>query len=301
VVFLQEVWFAVQNTPALASRYEKHALFALFFFVVSVAARLVKNRFFSSSSRRRTALTWLSRTSLALTGLAFVLAFIDLVKNRLPFDDLVCTDVAVDAYYHSPRDQSYELIQRERCFNRTDHSVRNYADLRDGYYEKIPHWQVTPVLLSCTARVKFAPIVRTDEERRNDIGGARTLYFYRESAEFDPPLPSGSSYDLEYEISARGVPVDAAAFSNEGTVFYRGVDYDTLNYYLTIHAPSGYFIEMTDWGVFDSAGAKLSEETGRQKEPHVSVSGSLLEWRVSPARRHIRYMLKYRITSYADR
>ena len=296
--FLRELWFVLENVPSLAARYQKLSLWATVFLLLSVASVIVKNRFFASKRTEQTVLTFLSRTTTALTALVFVLAFVDLAKNRLPFDDLVCTDIGVDAYYHVPGDNQYELVQRQKCSNRTDHSIRNFVSLRDGYYERVPNWMAQSRLVSSSARIKFALLTRSEEERKNDIGGSKTLYLYRQTAEFDPPLPSGGSIDLVYHLSASGAPIELSAFSDDGTVFYRGVDYDTLIYDLTIHAPVGYEVFLLDWGVMDSSGTRATDEIGRQTAPHVAASGGLLQWRVLLARKHLRYMLRYRFEPY---
>ncbi len=269
------------------------------FLVVSIAVTLIKNNFFASPSTQRTLLKWISTGSLALTGLAFVLAFIDLAKNRLPFDDLVCTDITDDAYYHRPEEKIYELVQRCRCTNRTHASIRNFAPLQDGYYEEIPTWNVQYGLIG-RPPVELVVLKPFEHEVRKDNfpGGKGVFYLYRANAEFDPPLPPGEGIDLIYRLSASGAAVEAQAFSNSGTVFARGVEYDTLNYYVTIHAPPGFEVKLSAFGVLDPSGLLLPGETQRQKKPELSASGGLLQWRVSLARRHLRYMLSYRFEAY---
>jgi hypothetical protein len=195
------------------------------------------------------------------------------------------------------------LVQRQKCNNRTDHSIRNFADIRDGYYQEIPRWDVQFALAPNKDAVKLVAFGSSlHEERKNYVGGPgtpTTLYAYWQKTEFDPPLAEGADVDLAYKISARGAPVETGAFSRDATVFYRGVDYDTLHYYLTIHAPPGYQISLKDFGVLDSGGHHDSTETDRQEKPQVSASGELLEWHVTLARKHLRYMMKYEIQAYA--
>lgn len=300
--FLREIWFILQNTPALYHRYEKQFFFASLFMGLAILANLLKYRFVGNSANREKVLKWISGISLCLSVLVFLLAFVDLAKSRLPFDDLVCTDIGVDAYYYVPQDWHYELVQRQKCNNRTDHSIRNFADIRDGYYQEIPKWDAQFALAPNKDNVKLAALGRSYEERKNYVGGPgtpTTLFAYWQKTEFDPPLAEGSDIDLVYKISARGAPVEVGAFLSDGTVFYRGVDYDTLHYYLTIHAPSGYQIDLREFGVLDSGGHHDSTETDRQERPHVSASGELLEWHITLARKHLRYMMRYRIRPYA--
>jgi hypothetical protein len=297
--FFREILFLLQNVPALAHRYEKQSFFAGAFLLVSIASALAKNNLFPPPSALGAFLKWISAGALVLTGLAFVLAFIDLAKDRLPFDDLVCTDITDDAYYHKPEEQTYELVQRCRCTNRTNASIRNFAPLQDGYYQDVPAWNVQYALIG-------RPSVQLDvikpfehEVRKNNFpGGNGFFYIYRANTEFNPPLPPGEGIDLIYGLSASGAAVEAGAFSSSGTVFARGVEYDTLNYYVTIHAPPGFEVKLSSFGVLDPSGIVLADETQRQRKPEVSASGGLLQWRVSLARRHLRYMVGYRFEAY---
>ncbi|HEU5322977.1 MAG TPA: hypothetical protein VFX28_19385 [Methylomirabilota bacterium] len=300
--FVREVWYVLQNVPAVAHRYQAHALWAAVTLVLSVASFALKSRLLGVGPKRRKVLKWVSAASAAVTAAVFVLAFVDLVRHRLPFDDLVCTDVAVDGYYRVPQDMAYELVERYRCSNRTGASIRNFAPLQDGYFEQVPAWKVEYTLIGRPAVQLVVHRSPGPEARKNTFpGGGATLYVYRASAEFEPALPPGESIDLVYRLSARGAPVEAAAFSHAGTVFARGVEYDTLSYHVTIHAPSGYEIRLRDWGVLDAGGRLVDAETRRQDAPRVSPAGGLLQWRVSLARRHLRYMLRYSLEAYGLR
>jgi hypothetical protein len=287
--FLKELWFVLLSAPALYHRYEKNAIWAALFLLISIASFLVEHWF----PRWVGILVWGRRASLGLSCLLFILAFVDLAKSRLPFDELVCSDIAVDAYYHLPEEKSYELVQRQQCMNRTDHPIRELHDLRDGYYEKIPDWKIDASVVQGPAGVRVAYFDTNESEYKNYIGD-QNVYLYWRKVEFDPPLASGTDVDMVYRISAKGVPIEAQAFST-GTVFYRGVDYDTLTYRITIHAPPGYRFDLLDWGVVDSNGRRNSSETERQKDPRVKGSGGDLEWRVILARKNLSYMMKYKI------
>jgi len=134
-----------------------------------------------------------------------------------------------------------------------------------------------------------------EEVRKSNFsGGAKTIYLYQANAEFQPPLPPGDRVDLLYEVLSTGTTVEEAAFSNDGTMFVGGVSYDTLTYIITVHAPPAHEIQLRDWGVINANGDKIPEETDHQKKARVCVSSGLLQWRVSLARKHLRYMLKYR-------
>ena len=298
MVFLREFWFVLVNVPSLAHRYENQAFWSVVFLFLSVASTLVKNRLFTSPSIRRNVITWIARISLAITGFIFLIAFVDLAKNRLPFDDLVCSDVASDAFYHPPEDKAYELVNRVNCTNRSEETIRNFAPLQDGYYEAIPNWTVKTKLLGNPSVDLLVHLHPGPVVRKNNFPGGKDIYFYQATSEFDPPLGIGQKIDLVYEISAGGTSVEQSAFSRDGTVFIGSVDYDTLTYHLTIHAPLGYSIEMQDWGVLDAGGKLVAFENYRQEKPSVSTAGSLLQWHVSPARRHLRYMMKYRFIQY---
>jgi hypothetical protein len=293
--FLRELFFVLRNVPALAHRYKKQSIFAAIFLCLSIGSIMAKNGLFANDSTVKTVLQYLSWVGEALTALVFLLAFIDLARNRLSFSDLVCTSLSVDAYYHIPSEEIYELVQRECCRNRTGLAVRNFAEVSDGYYENVPSWTVNHQF-SSAAKVKLKALTQTSEARKNNFGSG-DVYFYRQPMEFEPPLPSGANIEVVCKITAKGAAVDASAFT-DGTVFYRGVDYDTLHYYMTIHAPVGYEVCLLDWGVFDSSGAKLSKETDNQEEPKVTFSGALLQWRVALARKHLRYMVKYRFDAF---
>lgn len=297
--FLRELWFVLVNVPELAHRYQNHSVFASIFLAVGVITRLVKNQFFADASMQQTLLKWISISGFCLTGLAFLLAFVDLVEHRLSFDDLVCTDVSVDAYYYPPEGKLYELVKREKCRNRTESSIRNHATLRDGYYEHVPEWHVQSKLLEGPS-VQFIiqPISLGQRKDNNFPGSSKVIYLYQASGDFKPPLPSGTGYDLVYRISASGAPVEESAFSEDGTVFALGVDYDALKYTVAIHAPVGYKIHLWEHGVLDANGRLKQDETSRQEEPKVSPSGSLLVWTITLARKQLRYMLKYRFETY---
>lgn len=290
--FLKEIWFVLLNVPALYQRYEKQAIWAGIFFLLSVAT-FVLERWFET---HKTLLMWTRRVSLGLTALLFILAFVDLAKSRLPFDDLVCSEVEVDAYYHLPEEKSYELVQRQRCMNRTDVAIRDLRDIRDGYYENIPEWRVDGHVVQGPEDVRLAFISGVKQHLTNYVGQP-DVSFYRQQVEFNAPLPSGADVDMVYRISAKGVPVDAEAFSN-GTVWARSVDYDTLLYHLAIHAPAGFRFNLLEWGVVDRNGKRDSAETDRQKEPQLTGSGGQLEWHLVLARKNYSYMLKYRIAPY---
>jgi hypothetical protein len=291
--FLKEVWFVLLSAPALYHSYEKNAIWAGVFLLISVTSFLIKHWL----PRWLGILVWGQRISLGLTCLLFILAFVDLAKSRLPFDELVCSDVAVDAYYHLPQEQSYELVQRQKCINRTDHPIRELRDLRDGYYEKIPDWRIDASVIQGPPGVKLGFFEEDEGQYKNYVGDP-IVYLHWRKVEFDSPLPSGSDIDMVYRISAKGVPVEAQAFST-GTVFYRGVDYDTLIYHIAIHAPAGYRFDLMDWGVVDANGHRNASETERQEEPQVTGSGGDLEWRVILARKNLSYMMKYKIVEYS--
>jgi hypothetical protein len=297
--FLQELWFVIKHVPELAQRYKKSSIVAALFLILSVASDLVKNRLFSSASIQATVLYWISVASLAFTGFVFLLAFVDLIKNRLHFVDLVCTNVAVDAYYHAPGEQAYELVTRLQGSNRTSASVRNFANLGDGYYEKISQWSVQHKLVSTPAvELLLHPLSSGDARANNFLSSQKTIFMYQNSAEFKPPLSKGSTFDLVYRISASGAPIEAAAFTTDGTLFALGVEYDTLRYHIAIHAPQDYKISLWESGVLDPNGAIIADETKRQKKPEVSISGSLLQWHISLAKKHLRYMLKFRFEAH---
>jgi hypothetical protein len=298
VDFARELWFVIQHAPSLAHRYQAHALWAGVFLVLSMASMVAKTLVIAPV--REMLLKRISAVSSVVTATIFVLAFIDLAKTRLPFDDLVCESVAVDAYYHPPADRSYDLVERYRCSNRTSQPVRNLRAFQDGYYERIPTWSFTSKLLS-PATVQLNLIRRSsepDQRASNFQGGGDTLYVYGATMEFQPSLPSGEAFDLVYRMSAQGAPVEGAAFTNKGTVFARGVEYGTLDYYVTIHAPVGYAIQLRGWQVVDPDGHPIPDETNRQRRPTVTAGGNLLQWRVSLARRHLRYTLQYAFTPY---
>jgi len=290
--FLKEIWFVLLSTPDLYHRYEKHTIWAALFLFLSIGTFLLEHWF----PTRRELLVWARRVSLGVTALLFILALVDIAKSRLPFDELVCSDVAVDAYYHLPEDKAYELVQRQRCVNRTDHPIRALRELRDGYYEKISHWRVDGHVINGPAGVELS-LLQDDKALYKNYIGDKDVYLFWRRAEFDSPLPSESEVDMVYRISAGGVPIEAEAFSN-GTVFYRGVDYDTLSFDLAIHAPAGYRFQLLDWGVADANGHRISSETERQKEPEVTGSGGHLEWHVVLARKELSYMMKYKISPY---
>jgi len=301
--FIRECWFILQNVPSLAHRYQSESILAAVFFVLSIAAAfistIIKHRLTDRAPTWEKILKWVSGLSGALTVLVFVFAFVDLVKARLPFDDIVCSDIALDAYYHPPEEKTYELIERFKCANRTNSSIRNFATLRDGYFEKIPSWTLRYSLLGRPPVNLIVHVQSQPEERANNFAGGQPIfYLYRATSEFNPPLPAGTDIDLVYELAAGGAPVEAAAFSDAGTVFARGVDYDTLNYSVAIHAPPGYEIRLRGWGVLDPNGQLQSEETRRQRTPQLSTTGSLLQWQVSLARRNLSYMLRYQLKAY---
>lgn len=291
--FLKEIWFALLNAPVLYERYEKKAILTVVFLLLSVATFLLEHWF----QTYKKLLVWIRRVSLVLTSLLFILAFVDLAKSRIPFDELVCSDVEVDAYYHLAEDKSYELVQRQQCINRTDHAIQDLRDIRDGYYEKIPDWRLDGQVFHGPAGVRLAFISEDQTHDYKSYVGQANVYLYWRKVEFSPPLPSGADVDMVYRISARGVPVEAGAFSN-GTVFSRGVDYDTLLYNIAIHAPAGFRFDLQDWGVLGYDGRRDSAETDRQKEPQVTGSGGQLEWHLVLARKHVSYMLKYKIVPY---
>lgn len=297
--FLRELFFLLRNVPTLAHRYQAESLWATTSLVLAIATTLIKNNFLADASVTARLLTWFSRISYAATALAFIFAFIDLAKARLPFDDIVCDTVAVDAYYQPPAARTYDLLERLHCTNRSHNSIRNFAPIQDGYYERIPTWTVTYKLLG-RPTVKLALVNQTEAELRKNTfpGGGTTLYVYRATTEFQPDLPAGEMIDLVYKIAARGAPVEIEAFSAAGTLFARGVEYNTLSYYVTIHAPPGYEIRLRDWGVIDPGGRPVAAETARQEKPQLSSTGALLQWKVSLARKHLRYMLKYAFESY---
>lgn len=294
--FLRELFFVLRNVPALAHRYKRQSFFAVASLVLSAGSTLVKNGLFTEDSTTHAVLKWIAWAGMGLTAMLFCLAFIDIIKNRLSFNDLVSTSVSLDAYYHPLDEETYELVQCQHCINRTHMPVRNFAEISDGYYDDIS---------SCTLDYRFDTTARTELvaltsscEPRWDNFGSRRLYVYRNTMEFSPPLQSSAGFDLIWKIIAKGGGVEAAAF-DKGTTFYRGVDYDTLQFYLTIHAPAGYEVCLLDWGVCDSSGSKLTEETGDQEKPQTAPSGALLQWRVSLARKHLRYMLRYRFDAHS--
>ncbi len=296
--FVREISFLLLNVPALAHRYQSQSVLAAVFLVLSAASILIKNRLVDDASTRRTWLKWIARTSLVLSVMMFVLAFIDLVKNRLSFDEIVCTDISDDAYYHVPEGKTYELVERFRCSNRTGASVRNLADLSDGFSERISSWTPEFKLLG---RPSVALVIHKPSEslwKSNYAGGTGTIYLYRASAEFDPPLSPGAEFDLVSKLTAHGSPVETAAFSTSGTSFVQAVPYETLSYYVTIHAPPGFEIRLRNWGVIDQGGLLVADETQRQEKPNVSPSGGLLQWRVSLTRLNLRYMLSYWFEAY---
>jgi hypothetical protein len=297
--FLEELWLLLKNVPTLSHRYKKKSFFAAIFILLWVATTLVKNQLFASASLQAKLLTWTSRVSLALTGLVFVLAFVDLVKDSLPLDDLICTDFSHDAYYHLPAEQAYELVVREKCENRTDTPIRNLAAIGDGYCEKLGKWKIEYKLLGTPSVQLDIQTISEGVPRTNNFGGnANTIYCYRASAEFTPPLPSGSGFDLVYRISASGVPIEVSAFSIDGTLFANGVEYNTLRYHITIHAPQGYKIVLREWSVVDADGKPMEHENARQKKPVLDISGGLLQWRITLAKKHWRYKLRYRFEAY---
>ena len=211
MVFLSEVWFVIQHVPELAHRYENYAIFATVFLVLSLATKVAKSRLVSKEEQPKRLLKWLSAATWGLTVLVFALAFIDLVKDRLPFDDMVCTNISVDAYYHPPDEQTYDLIERAQCSNRTPNPIRNFAPLRDGYYQKLDHWTVQAALLNHPGSDFRLHSSEQPEERKNMLPhpGTDTLYLYQASAEFLPPVDSGADIDLVYKISAFGGHVEA--------------------------------------------------------------------------------------------
>jgi hypothetical protein len=299
VDFFQELWFIVVNVPNLAHRYQGESIWATASLVISIASTLIKNRLAESDAMRRDVLKWLSRASMGVTVLVFVLAFVDLARTRIPFDDIVCTEIAADAYYHAPGEKTYELVERYACSNRTNTSIRNFASLQDGYFERIPVWDVQYKLLGSPS-VELVVRKRTEPElRRNNYpGGPEIVYYYGATAEFVPPLSAGAGIDLVYKLSAIGTEVEKAAFTKSGTVFARGVPYGTLRYSVTIHAPPGYEVKLRDWAVMDPSGRLIPEETQRQTGPRSTHSDGSLHWSVSLARRHVRYMLRYSLESY---
>lgn len=223
-----------------------------------------------------------------------MLAFVDLVRNRLPFDDLVCKEKTIDAYYHVPAEKSYETVVRMQCINRTNQPIKNFAPIQDGYYERIPNWKCQHGLLG-SPQVNVVVHKANEEIRESNLpGGAKTIYLYQASSEFKPPLPSGDRVDLLYRVLATGAAVEEAAFSDDGTMFVGGVDYATLTYIITVHAPPAHEIQLRDWGVINANDDKIPDETEHQKKAHICVSSGLLQWRVSLAKKHLRYMLKYR-------
>jgi hypothetical protein len=140
--FVREILFLLRNVPTLAHRYQAESLWATTSLVLAIGTTLIKNNFLANAPVQARLLKWFSRISYAATALAFLFAFIDLAKARLPFDDMVCDSVAVDAYYQIPAARSYDLLERLRCTNRSHNSIRNFAPIQDGYYEKIPAWTV---------------------------------------------------------------------------------------------------------------------------------------------------------------
>lgn len=297
--FLEELWLIIKAVPHLVHRYKKQSYFAAAFLILSIGSDLVKNKLFASASTTGTILTWTSRISLGLTVLLFLLAFIDLLKNRLSLNDLVCTKASVDAYYHEPAAQQYELVKRLQCSNRTGTPIRGFADIYDGYYEMVPDWTVQHALLEKPSiEFKLHTPPKYTVRKSNFPGSDKEIHFYEISSEFEPPLPAGAKFDLVYRILAKGAPIEQSAFTNNGTQFVVGVDYDTLNYQICIHAPMGFKISLRGYGVLDVEGIQIEHETSRQKKPEVSVSGSLLQWQIYVARKHLRYMLKYRFEPY---
>jgi hypothetical protein len=302
VQFLKELWLVLKAVPYLANRYKKQSYVAATTLLLALTSDLVKNKLFASASTTASVLTWTSRVSLGLTGLVFLLAFLDLMKNRLSLTDLVCANASVDAYYHEPKDQLYELVKRLECTNRTDLPIRSLASIRDGYYEEIPDWSIQHALLEKPSVELLIHMPSKGIPRGSNFpGGNKNIYFYEASAEFNPPLPVGSKFDLVYRITAKGTSIEELAFSNEGTLLAVGVDYDTLSYQINVHAPMGYKISLRVWGVVDANGIQNASETDRQKKPKVSTSGGLLQWQIYLAKRHLRYMLKYRFEPYGWR
>jgi hypothetical protein len=299
VQFAQEVWFLVINVPALAHRYQKQGIWVAVFLVLSISSTLVKNRLVGDASIRRQVMRLISWGSWIVTSLIFLLAFVDLVKDRLFFDEIVCTDISDDAYYHVPTEKAYELVERYRCSNRTGASVRNLPDLSDGYSEKIASWTAEYRLLG---RPSVELVVHTPSPEQiwkdNYVGGSGEIHMYTASAEFQPPLAPGAEFEFVSRLSASGSPIEVDAFSPKGTMFAQALSYETLNYYLTIHAPEGFEVRLKNWGVIDQGGVLLPDETESQDTPKVSFSGELLQWQVSLGRPNLRYMLSYWFDAY---
>lgn len=295
--FLKEIWFLLKHVPAVASRYKKKSFWVILFAALSAISRLVKNNFFTSASTTHLSLHWLSLASLVLSGLVFVLAFIDLLRNRISLSDLVLTTVTADAYYHAPDENAYELVERLHYVNRTDGPIANLPMIQDGYTEPLQEFKFE-YHLQHVPEMGLTTHVENVDQRDSQIEGLGNLHLYRVSAAFAPALASGDDVDLFYRFSAKANRIEAAVFTPNGTVFARRVEYDTLLYCITIHAPQGYNAYLLGWEVKDADGAKKESETRRQEKPRVNEAKNLITWPVTLARKNLRYMLKYKFESY---
>lgn len=291
--FLRELLFVLRNVPALAQRYKKRSVFAALTLCLSIGSMLAKHGLFATASTAQTVLQYIFWVGVGVTVLVFCLAFVDLIMNRLSFDDLVCTNVSVDAYYHVPSKGMYELVQHTHCCNRTGNPVSKLADVCDGYYQQLTSWAVKYSFKSASSAMLEIPTDPVREVIKNNYQSGE-VYFYHESARFNPPLQHGETGDIAYRMSAALAQIEASAFTGNGTVFYRGVDYPTLRYFVTIHAPAGYEVECLEWGVIDAGGRKLTKQTDDQAEPKIAPSQALLQWSVSLPKKHLRYMLKFK-------
>jgi hypothetical protein len=189
--------------------------------------------------------------------------------------------------------RAYDVIEISKCINRTDGPIREFSTFKDGYWTALDGWSASALMIAAESHTKARvemPATSTHEVRQ--LPGGKTVHWYQSTAVFDPSLAPGDYCTVECKMEARG-DVETEAFAVAGTEHARGVNFNTLVYKIAIYAPAGHKIVFQDARVPNADHEKDDSETKRQSKAKLNKDLTLLTWRVTLARKTLRYSLRY--------
>jgi len=293
--FLYELYLLVRAAPALADRYRNRWLIVIVSGAISIITKIAGSQWFKDNPEAKQILDQASQISAIITAVTAGWAFIALLMTRFPLDELVCREVKVDAHYYPPDVRAYDVIEISKCINRTDGPIREFSTFKDGYWTELDGWSASAQMIAAeshtNARIEM-PAATTHEVRQLP-GGGKTVHWYQRTAVFNPSLAPGDYCTVQCKMEARG-DVETEAFAVAGTEYARGVNFNTLVYKIAIHAPAGYKILFQDARVLNADHEEDDSETKRQSKAKLNKDLTLLTWRVTLARKTLRYSLRYR-------
>ncbi len=293
ILSVYEFYLLLRAAPGYAERYKKQTIIVTVFGVIWLITKFAGVPWFEKDPLTRELVGYASRTSFVISVLATGWAFLTLLAGRFPLDEIVCREVSVDAHYYPPNQRKYDVIELSKCINRTDGPIREFTTFRDGYWTALESWNVSAELIASESHTS-AHVEMSDASTHDvrSLPGGATIHWYRRIAIFNPSLAAGDYCTVECKIEALG-EVETEAFNDTGTEFARGVSFNTLVYKIAIHAPNGYKIAFKDARVLNADHEEDSSETQRQAKAKLRKGQTLLKWRVTLARKALKYSLRY--------